>query len=105
MDIMKRVGALGESKKDALPPSDLEGMFTFNRCAVVGNSKKMTTHKMGTLIDEADFVMRFNAAPVKGYEESVGSKTHIRIQNPEREGASPPLQFGNLLGTPFAFQR
>merc|ERR550532_1210855 len=47
------------------------------KCALVGSSGRLLDHKYGAEIDKADIVMRFNYAPVQGYEQYVGSKTTI----------------------------
>ncbi|QDZ21642.1 sialyltransferase [Chloropicon primus] len=50
-------------------------------CAVVGNGGNLLETQFGRSIDEADAVIRFNAAVTDGYEEFVGSKTTYRILN------------------------
>ena len=49
--------------------------------AIVGNSGNLLDHEYGELIDSHDFVIRFNAAPTKGYESNVGAKKNIRLIN------------------------
>jgi beta-galactoside alpha2,6-sialyltransferase (sialyltransferase 2) len=41
----------------------------------------MLHHSHGADIDAHDFVIRFNTAPVKGFEKHVGGKTSMRILN------------------------
>lgn len=53
----------------------------YNRCAVVSNSGVLANYEYGAEIDEADLVMRFNTAPVVGYETIVGTKDNVRIMN------------------------
>jgi hypothetical protein len=55
-------------------------------CAVVGNSGALLDDEFGEDINKYDTVIRFNAAPTKGFEKSVGSKTTIRIQNVDHLG-------------------
>ncbi|XP_015253987.1 PREDICTED: CMP-N-acetylneuraminate-beta-galactosamide-alpha-2,3-sialyltransferase 1-like [Cyprinodon variegatus] len=52
-------------------------------CAVVGNSVNLKGTHYGPLIDFQDVVMRMNAAPIKGYESDVGTKTTHRVMYPE----------------------
>jgi hypothetical protein len=49
--------------------------------AVVGNSGQLLDSGYGENIDGADTVIRFNAAPVAGFEEDVGSRTTFRALN------------------------
>ncbi|XP_077985211.1 beta-galactoside alpha-2,6-sialyltransferase 1-like [Glandiceps talaboti] len=60
----------------------LKGSSTlYNTCAVVMNSDALRDSNMGRDIDSHDAVLRFNVAPIKGFEKDVGSKTTIRITN------------------------
>lgn len=52
---------------------------TNNSCAVIFSSSKMLERKHGKEIDSYDCVLRFNYAPVRGFEKYVGSKTTHRI--------------------------
>lgn len=49
--------------------------------AVVGNSDILLQRNYATLIDECDYVLRFNQARVVGYEKYVGHRTTHRIVN------------------------
>ena len=48
---------------------------------IVGSSRKLLTQNLGTVIDTADYVIRFNRSPVIGYERYVGTKTTHRFVN------------------------
>ena len=62
--------------------------------AVVGSSGILLNNEYGSLIDEHDFVVRFNASRVGGYEKYVGSKTDIRFMNGHAfDGSSDPNRF------------
>ena len=53
----------------------------FGTCAVVGSSGSLMLDRFGGEIDAHDVVIRFNSAPVLGYEEIAGSKTTVRLLN------------------------
>jgi len=50
-------------------------------CALVSSSGVLNRHTLGSKVDGAEVVMRFNDAPVHGFEENVGSKEVIRFVN------------------------
>ncbi|XP_041868588.1 CMP-N-acetylneuraminate-beta-galactosamide-alpha-2,3-sialyltransferase 1-like [Melanotaenia boesemani] len=52
-------------------------------CAVVGNSVNLKRSHYGPLIDHQDVVIRVNAAPIKGYEADVGTRTTHHVMYPE----------------------
>lgn len=68
------------AKKDGVE-LDLAAGTQWGRCAVVSDSPRLLNHAHGINIDTMDAVMRFNAAPTKGFERYVGSKTSIRMTN------------------------
>ena len=47
--------------------------------AVVGNSGTILDNEYGSMIDDHDYVMRFNLGRVEGFEKNVGSKTDFRV--------------------------
>lgn len=51
------------------------------RCAVVSSSGALRHHNFGGAIDKADAVLRFNDAPVLGFETYVGSREAVRVAN------------------------
>ena len=53
----------------------------FESCGIVASSPGMLNSSLGRDIDSNEFVIRFNAAPTKGHEEDVGTKTSLRIIN------------------------
>lgn len=50
-------------------------------CAVVSSSGVLRLHSHGLAIDAADLVMRFNDAPITGWEEKVGFRDDFRLVN------------------------
>ena len=59
----------------------------FSSCAVVGSAGFLRLQRLGDEIDEHEFVIRANLAPVSGFEPIVGSKTSLRIVNSEALGS------------------
>eukprot|EP00971_Amphidinium_carterae_P324559 6450420-Amphidinium_carterae.1 len=55
--------------------------WTHRKCAVVSSSGIMRLHEHGARVDSAELVLRFNDAPVKGFEHMVGSKDMVRFEN------------------------
>ncbi|XP_070538665.1 beta-galactoside alpha-2,6-sialyltransferase 1-like [Ptychodera flava] len=68
---------------DYLPTVNLNEKYgnRLNSCAVVSSSAFMNKSKLGREIDSHDAVLRFNTAPVIGYESDVGKKTTFRLLN------------------------
>ncbi|KAM3931705.1 beta-galactoside alpha-2,6-sialyltransferase 1-like isoform 1-T2 [Leptodactylus fuscus] len=65
-----------------LPDKDIhEVVGKLKRCAVVSSAGAIRGSRLGKEIDSHDAVFRFNAAPTKGYEADVGSKTTFRLLN------------------------
>ena len=54
---------------------------SFTSCAVVGSSGSLLSDRHGQEIDQHDAVIRFNTAPVRGFEPVVGSRTTVRLVN------------------------
>ncbi|XP_038078587.1 CMP-N-acetylneuraminate-poly-alpha-2,8-sialyltransferase-like isoform X2 [Patiria miniata] len=54
----------------------------FQSCSVVGSSGILRGSGCGKEIDRSQYVVRFNIAPVKGFETDVGSKTNFTTLNP-----------------------
>lgn len=50
-----------------------------HKIAVVGNSENIKNNKFGNLIDNHDFIIRFNRAPISNFEQYVGSRTDLRV--------------------------
>ncbi|XP_071829913.1 alpha-N-acetylneuraminide alpha-2,8-sialyltransferase-like isoform X1 [Apostichopus japonicus] len=53
-----------------------------NRCHVIGNSGSLLHSNCGKQIDDADFVYRCNAAPLKPFAADAGNKSNITSFNP-----------------------
>jgi hypothetical protein len=53
----------------------------FRTCAVVGSSGSLLSGRFGPEIDAHEAIIRFNNAPVVGFEQLVGSRTTIRFVN------------------------
>jgi hypothetical protein len=57
------------------------GRGVYASCAIVGSGPALLTGHAGREIDSHEMVMRFNAAPVGGFEAHVGAKTTVRMIN------------------------
>ncbi|XP_068586985.1 beta-galactoside alpha-2,6-sialyltransferase 2-like isoform X2 [Cebidichthys violaceus] len=66
---------------DRLVPSLPLRTSQYQRCAVVTSAAAVLNSSLGGEIDSHDAVLRFNAAPTRGFERDVGNKTTIRIIN------------------------
>ncbi|XP_036946438.1 beta-galactoside alpha-2,6-sialyltransferase 2-like [Acanthopagrus latus] len=66
----------------------------YQSCAVVTSAGAILNSSLGREIDSHDAVLRFNAAPTKGFERDVGTKTTIRIINSQIV-ARPKHQFNS----------
>ena len=73
-----------EGLSDITPSEPLfkNGWKPLETCAVVSNAGTMSGSGLGREIDSNDFVIRFNTAKVKGFEEDIGTKTSLRIISP-----------------------
>ncbi|XP_072022337.1 CMP-N-acetylneuraminate-poly-alpha-2,8-sialyltransferase-like isoform X2 [Amphiura filiformis] len=54
----------------------------YKSCSVVGSSGILRGSNCGRVIDDQDFVIRFNLASIAGFEKDVGSKTNMTTLNP-----------------------
>lgn len=45
----------------------------FAKCAFVGSSSTVSNSSCGSLIDQSDAIIRFNFAPIHGFENDVGN--------------------------------
>ena len=60
--------------------------YKYSSCGVVSSAGSLLHSGLGKDIDSNDFVIRFNNAPLKGYEKDVGNKTSLRIVNSQVVG-------------------
>ena len=62
-----------------LPAKEVLSSNLYRSCALVGNSAQLLQQNLSKIIDNHDAVIRLNGATVKGYEDRVGSRTHLRF--------------------------
>ncbi|KAK3276239.1 hypothetical protein CYMTET_15674 [Cymbomonas tetramitiformis] len=66
--------------KDLQPGSTFS--LNYKQCAVVGRGRELLGSGKGKDIDNHTVIMRFEDAPVSGFEADVGSRTTLRLQGP-----------------------
>ena len=78
----RRVGKVDPPLMGLIPETDPANK-RFRTCAIVGNSGSLIHlgSDLGREVDDAEMIMRFNAAPTKGLERFVGSRTTYRLVN------------------------
>ncbi len=77
MKIKKILNFIKENRNIPYPITD---SFNCNkRIAVVGNSEILKDKEYGKIIDDNDFIIRFNRSPTAGFEKFVGTKTNLRV--------------------------
>mmetsp|Transcript_30057 Transcript_30057/g.54809 ORF Transcript_30057/g.54809 Transcript_30057/m.54809 type:complete len:337 (+) Transcript_30057:75-1085(+) len=75
-----KIGSLTKQGSSLLSAMTAQG-WAHRKCAVVSSSGIMRLHAHGARIDSAELVLRFNDAPLKGFEQMVGSKDMVRFEN------------------------
>src|SRR5690606_7257121 len=77
-------------RRDTVTPWELRDVFGVKRrIAVVGNASSLLGNGMGTRIDGCDLVVRFNGAPVLGFEGDVGMRTDLLVTNVHCHSSAP----------------
>ncbi|XP_026223064.1 CMP-N-acetylneuraminate-beta-galactosamide-alpha-2,3-sialyltransferase 4 isoform X2 [Anabas testudineus] len=71
-------------------PADIDNLEC-RTCVVIGNGFSIKNSSLGRMINTYDVVIRLNDAPVRGYENDVGSKTTMRFFYPESASSDPRL--------------
>ena len=56
-------------------------LFLPNDITIVGSSKNILEKKNGKKIQKSKFIVRFNYAKIKGFEQYTGSKTNMMVLN------------------------
>mmetsp|Transcript_58020 Transcript_58020/g.138109 ORF Transcript_58020/g.138109 Transcript_58020/m.138109 type:complete len:302 (+) Transcript_58020:92-997(+) len=77
---LKHVQSITQPELDLLSALSRKGLMG-SSCALVSNSGMLSKFELGSKIDSADLVMRFNEAPLHGYETHVGARDDIRFVN------------------------
>jgi len=89
-DHLHPVETIISPKTDANTASVLSKVH--DTCIVVGSSDSLKKYKKGRAIDRIySAIFRMNEAPVRGYEEYVGSRTTYRFVYPESAGTITEL--------------
>ena len=65
-------GGCGSSKK-----------YQYESCALVGNGGSVLRKKFGKYINNHDVIVRFNMAPIGGFEQHVGNRTDVWVNGHE----------------------
>ncbi|CCD83321.1 hypothetical pox protein [Squirrelpox virus] len=63
----------------------------WRRCAIVASAGALSGSGLGPEIESHDAVVRMNAAPTRGYEADVGSRTTVRVTNSKMVAGDPRL--------------
>jgi hypothetical protein len=71
-NIAKQVGFMRINKK-----------FQYETCALVGNGGSVLRKQFGEYINNHDLVVRFNMAPISGFEQHVGNRTDVWVNGHE----------------------
>ncbi|OCT78833.1 beta-galactoside alpha-2,6-sialyltransferase 1 isoform X2 [Xenopus laevis] len=69
-----------------------EEIKSLGKCAVVSSAGSIKYSSLGQEIDAHDAVLRFNAAPTRGHQDDVGTKTTFRLLNSQLV-SRPELKF------------
>jgi hypothetical protein len=81
------VGIVAKEWLDSLPARDeVRAAARWRTCAVVGNGGSLLLRTLGSRIDAADAVIRFNGGITAGFESHVGSRTTVRLANTQHLG-------------------
>ena len=57
--------------------------YQYESCALVGNSGSVLRKKFGKYINNHDVIVRFNMAPIGGFEQHVGNRTDVWVNGHE----------------------
>ncbi len=71
--------ALDGKVKKLLPNKEVISSSLYRTCALVGSSQDLMQQNLSAIIDNHDLIVRLNGAVVEGYEDHVGTRTHLRF--------------------------